>query len=206
MPVTKRFFYINCRGEECNKLSEIIMENIPSIEQLDVAVTNQGLYITIYGYKSEIKSIWRKIRDIVNSYKSSIVLSRGYSKVSVEYLFNKFKQTLPPKLLVFILNKLGYRAEYSLDKNTILTNAPLETIEEVANRVIELMNNLKHKVSGSITKYYVIASCILTNQTIDNVLTIGLEINHLYIDENGKYRLRIDWKKALEEVINKFKS
>lgn len=205
MPLVKRFFYISCRGEECSKLSEIIRENIPSIERIDIAVTERGLYITIYGYKSEIRGIWRKIREIVSAYRSSVVMNREYGIVSLDYLFSKFKQTFPPNLLIYILGKLGYRAGYGFDRNSIITNASLKIVEEMAGRIIELMNSLKHRVSGSITKYYVVALCILTDQSIDNVLAMGLENNHLYIDDDGKYRLRVEWRSALEEIINKYK-
>lgn len=205
MPLVKRLFYVNCRGEECSKLSEIITENIPSTEQVDIAITDWGLYITIYGYKSDIKNIWRKIRSIVNSYRSSAIVGEKHSRVSLEYLFNKLKHTFPPNMLVYILKKLNYRAEYIVDENIIVTNASLSIVEDVSKRIVKLINDIKHRVSGTTTKYYVIASCILTNKSIDEVLVIGLENNHLYIDQDGKYRLKIEWRKALEEFINKYK-
>ncbi|MEM0380101.1 MAG: DUF2067 domain-containing protein [Desulfurococcaceae archaeon] len=199
----KRFFYIKCSGSECAKLSEIIMENIPSSELIDIVISDNGLYISIHGYKTEIKNIWMKIREIVNSYRSSVVSGKGYSSLKIEYLVRKFKHTFPPILLVFILNKMNYRAELSIDKNTIHTNAPLDIVEDVVSKIINLLDELKHRVSGTTTKYYVVASCILTNKSIDEVLTDGLKNNHLLIDENGKYKLRIDWKRALNEVISK---
>jgi hypothetical protein len=84
MPLIKRFFHIPCRGDECFKLAELIKERAPAVNIINLEIGNDGLYIEMYGYKSEIKNAWEYIRRIVSAYRSSIKqLSKGLRRIKV---------------------------------------------------------------------------------------------------------------------------
>ena len=129
MPLIKRSFYIPCRGDECFKLAEIIREKIPVVEQVDIEVGESGLYITMYGYKTDIKNAWSYIKRLVSSYKSAIIERGGVRRIKVEYIVEKTRHTFPPRLLVEILKHMGYTVELSENKEDIITNASLEVVE-----------------------------------------------------------------------------
>ncbi len=205
MPLIKRRFFIQCIGEECFKLAELIREKAPLVEQMDIMITDKGLYITMYGYKSDIRNAWKYVQGLVTSYKSAVTEQGGYRRVKIDYLVEKIGHTFPPRLLAEILKLMGYSTEYDRERNEIRTSAPLDKIEEIVKRIISIMESIKFDVSGTTSKYYVIASSILSNLPINEVYEKGLEFDHLYVDEDGKYRIKLEWRRALEDFLRRVK-
>jgi len=199
LPLIKRSFFIKCRGEDCLKLAEMIREKMPSVEQVEVVFKNDGLYITMYGYKSDVQNAWRYLKSILPMFKP-VTKDKGCIRINLDYLFKKLKNTFPPRLIVEILSIKGFKADYDDERNELVTNAGMDIVEEYALKIIELMNEVKYRVKGTTTKYYVVASAILTNQSIDEVINIGLNMNHLTIVDD-KPCLRIEWRKAIRDFI-----
>ena len=204
MPLIKRSFYVPCKGEECYKLAELIREKAPVVEQIDIGITDSGLYITMYGYKTDIRNAWSYIKRLVSSYKSAVVEHGGKRRIRVDYVVERIGHTFPPKLLIEILKYKGYVAELSEFKNEIITNASLEVVEETASKIHELINEIRFNVRGTTTKYYVVAASILTGMKPEEVYRHGLELNHLVI-EDEKYRIRVEWRSALREFLKAFR-
>lgn len=205
MPLTKRKFFIQCLDDECFKLADLIREKIPQVEQIDITITSHGLYITMYGYKTDIRNAWKYIRELITGYKSAITEQGGIKKVKINFLVEKIKHTFPPRLLIEILRLKGYNANYDKENNLIETTAPLNEIEDIVKKIVSIMEDIKYKVAGTTTKYYVIGSSVLTGLLPSEIFEKGTKYGYLYIDEDGKYRLRIDWRKALEDFMRKLK-
>ncbi len=207
MPLIKRFFYIPCRGEECFKLAELIKEKIPSVEYVDITIEEDGLYITMYGYKTDIKYAWEYIRRLVSSYKSSVTtLKGGIKRIKIEYLVEKTRRTFPPIVLVEILERLGYKAGLNQDKTEIYTDAPTELIEEIINKIWEVINAIKYDVRGTTSKYFVVVSSIVLKMDPEQVLSKAYSMGIMGKDEEGKYRIRKEWRKALNEFISEYRN
>ena len=207
MPLIKRFFYIPCRGEECFKLAELIREKIPSVEYLDITIEEDGLYITMYGYKTDIKYAWEYIRRLVSSYKSSITTLRGgIKRIKIAYLVEKTRKTFPPIVLVEILERLGYKAGLNQEKTEIYTDAPTELIEEIVNKIWEVINAIKYGVRGTTSKYFVVVSSIVLKMDPEQVLSRAYSMGIMDKDEEGKYRIKKEWRKALNEFISEYKN
>ncbi len=207
MPLIKRFFYIPCRGEECFKLAELIREKIPSVEYLDITIEEDGLYITMYGYKTDIKYAWEYIRMLVSSYKSSITTLRGgIKRIKIAYLVEKTRKTFPPIVLVEILERLGYKAGLNQEKTEIYTDAPTELIEEIVNKIWEVINAIKYGVRGTTSKYFVVVSSIVLKMDPEQVLSRAYSMGIMDKDEEGKYRIKKEWRKALNEFISEYKN
>ena len=207
MPLIKRFFYIPCRGEECFKLAELIREKIPSVEYVDITIEEDGLYITMYGYKTDIKYAWEYIRRLVSSYKSSITtLKGGIKRIKIEYLVEKTRKTFPPIVLVEILGRLGYRAGLNQDKTEIYTDAPTELIEEIVNKIWEVINAIKYDVKGTTSKYFVVVLSIVLKMEPEQVLSRAYSMGMMDKDEEGKYRIKKEWRKALNEFISEYRN
>ncbi len=207
MPLIKRFFYIPCRGEECFKLAELIREKIPSVEYLDITIEEDGLYITMYGYKTDIKYAWEYIRRLVSSYKSSITTLRGgIKRIKIAYLVEKTRKTFPPIVLVEILERLGYKAGLNQEKTEIYTDAPTELIEEIVNKIWEVINAIKYDVRGTTSKYFVVVSSIVLKMDPEQVLSRAYSMGIMDKDEEGKYRIKKEWRKALNEFISEYKN
>jgi len=203
MPFTKRFFYVPCKGEECFKLAEVIREKAPAVEQVDISISDHGLYIVMYGYESDVKSAWRYVRSLVASYKSAVKTKHGLTRVKVEYIVSKVRRTFPPRLLVEVLKRMGYRAELSEDSSSIETNAPVEKLEELADLIAKRADEVRYEVRGTATKYYVVAASILSGKPVSEVLNIGVALGHLKLDENEKYSIVVEWRQALSEFLSK---
>jgi len=207
LPLIKRFFYIPCRGEECFKLAELIKEKIPSVEYVDITIEEDGLYITMYGYKTDIKYAWEYIRRLVSSYKSSITtLKGGVKRIKIEYLVEKIRKTFPPIVLVEILERLGYKAGLNQDKTEIYTDAPIELIEEIVNKIWEVINVIKYDVRGTTTKYFVVVLSIVLKMEPEQVLSRAHSMGIMDKDEEGKYRIKKEWRKALNEFISEYRN
>ncbi len=207
MPLIKRFFYIPCRGEECFKLAELIKEKIPSVEYIDITIEEDGLYITMYGYKTDIKYAWEYIRRLVSSYKSSItILKGGIKRIKIEYLVEKTRKTFPPIVLVEILEYLGYKAVLNKDKTEIYTDAPTELIEEIVNKIWEVINAIKYDVRGTTSKYFIVVSSIVLKMDPEQVLSKAYSAGIMDKDEEGKYRIKKEWRKALNEFISEYRN
>jgi len=207
LPLIKRFFYIPCRGEECFKLAELIREKIPSVEYLDITIEEDGLYITMYGYKTDIKYAWEYIRRLVSSYKSSITTLRGgIKRIKIAYLVEKTRKTFPPIVLVEILERLGYKAGLNQEKTEIYTDAPTELIEEIVNKIWEVINAIKYDVRGTTSKYFVVVSSIVLKMDPEQVLSRAYFMGIMDKDEEGKYRIKKEWRKALNEFISEYKN
>jgi len=207
LPLIKRFFYIPCRGEECFKLAELIKEKIPSVEYVDITIEENGLYITMYGYKTDIKYAWEYIRRLISSYKSSITaLKGGVKRIKIEYLVEKTRKTFPPIVLVEILERLGYKAGLNQDKTEIYTDAPTELIEEIVNKIWEVINAIKYDVRGTTSKYFAVVLSIVLKMEPEQVLSRAYSMGIMDKDEEGKYRIKKEWRKALNEFISEYRN
>ncbi|RLG80393.1 MAG: DUF2067 domain-containing protein [Thermoprotei archaeon] len=204
MPLIKRSFYVQCRGSDCFKLAELIKEKTPTVEYIDVSVTENGIYISVYGYKTDVKNVWRHIRKLVSLYYSAVREFKGLRRVKIEYLVDKLKRTFPPRLLVVIINHMGYRCELAEKGEEIITEAPLELIESVASTIICKLDEIKYDVKGITAKYYVVAGSALLGIPVDEVYKLGIKHGHLWVDNEGKFRLRVEWKQGLNELLEKY--
>ncbi len=201
MPLIHRVYHISCSGEECYKLAEFIRENI-SVPEISISFREHGIYIELYGYKSDIRNAWNKIKYLVSLYRQSTVRTgRGY-RVSIDYIVSRIRKTFPPVLVAEILKRMGYSVEYRGD--SIETNAEPDIVESVAEQVADIIQSIRYSVGGTATKYFISAATVLTNRSVERVEEVIhelMELGYLYRDEDGRFRLRLDWRRALDMYL-----
>ncbi len=71
MPLIKRSFFIPCRGEECLKLVEALKSSL-NVNEATISISEGGILIELYGYKTDIKRSWSKSRRIISAYKKGL--------------------------------------------------------------------------------------------------------------------------------------
>ncbi|MCS7128286.1 MAG: DUF2067 domain-containing protein [Sulfolobales archaeon] len=71
MPLVKRSFFISCRGDECLKLIEVLRSSL-NVNEATVSISEGGIIIELYGYKTDIKRSWSKSRKVVRAFKKSL--------------------------------------------------------------------------------------------------------------------------------------
>ncbi len=198
MPLVKRTFHIPCKGDECLELATIISEKVPAVESIDIDITNSGLIITMYGYKTDIKRAWEHVKMIAKNYKATTSFGRGTKKYSLQLLVETTRKTFPPQLLVEMLNHMGYKALY--DNEELFTDASLDLIVEVINKIIVIAENIRYKLKGKTTKYYVIAASILTGRNVEEIIHESME-KSLMARINDELIITKEWRKALKEIL-----
>lgn len=207
MPLIKRFFYIPCTSDECFKLAELIREKAPQVEFIDIEIRDKGLYIEMYGYKTDIKNAWEYIRRLISSAKAVESYAKpGIRRIKIEYLVERKKKTFSPILLAEVLKLRGFKADLSDYKDEIITDAPMKVIDELIDKIWDYIEKIKYYVRGATTKYFVVASSILSGLDPGEVIIKSANIGLLYKDEDDKYRLKKEWRRAISEFLNKIKS
>ena len=200
MPLIKKRFYIKCNGDECFKLAEIIKTNMVSKEST-IIIKDNGIVIELYGYKTDIKNTWLKIKRLLSIYKATYS-REGRNVYPLEHIVSLSRKTFPPRLLVEILKYQGYMAEYK-DGN-IISNADLEHIVKLVNRINELINDLRYTVKGTTSKYFLVAASILLNTDPMSIIEHSLNKGLMIQDQDGKPCLRVEWRQALSKILRSF--
>lgn len=203
MPLIKRSFFIPCSGEECIKLAELIKDNI-SVLEASIDIKEHGIEVTMYGYKTDIKKMWVKIRQVISTYRELMKAGEsGYKKIPLEYLVSLTRKTFPPLLLVEILKKKRFTASY--ENGVIETNADLDTLKELIDRIASIFEEIKYDVRSTTTKYFIVSASILTGLEPRIVIEKGIEKGLLKLEEE-KPKLTKEWRQALSEFISQHTS
>ncbi len=195
----KRVFHISCRGEECYRIAEFIKENI-GVPEISITFRENGLYIELYGYKSDIRNAWARIKQLIRMYRQAHVPTAVGHRVSIEYIVSNIKKTFPPQLLVEVLKRKGYEARY--DGEAIETSASLDTLIGLADSIADIISSLKYRVRGSTAKHLIAASTLLTGKPLEKVIDELVEKGYLYYDEDDKIRIKHEWRSALDSYVN----
>lgn len=198
MPLVKRRFRVPCRGDECIKLYEYVKEKAPSIEYVEYEVSDNGLIINAYGYESEVKKLWSMVKNYVKVWKGIVEKPGSYR---VDALVKVTRKTFPPEVLVIVLEKQGYFAEYNSGDGVIYTNAGSERVIELINRISELNSIVKDMVKGTATRYFALASSILTGLQPAEVLEVASRLGLAEPSDEGRYALKYEWRRAIDLFI-----
>lgn len=196
----KRVFTIPCRKDRCLELSNLILEKI-TVDEATVHVGENSIEIRVYGYKSDIKETWNKIKRLINEFKSSIRVEKNALRIKIDYLVKKSGKAFPPRVLVEVLKRTGYYAQYYKGDQAIVTNAPLEKLFEHIESINRVYEEVKHNLRGKTTIYYVIILSLVLRKDPGFIIEKGRELNHLQLDDEGKFRLRVNLQQALDEFI-----
>jgi len=198
LPLVKRRFRVPCRGDECIKLYEYVKEKAPSIEYVEYEVSDNGLIINAYGYESDVKKLWNTVKNYVKVWRGVAEKPGSYR---VDALVKVTRKTFPPEVLVIVLEKQGYFAEYNSGDGAIYTNAGSERVIELINRISELNNIVKDMVKGTATRYFTLASSILTGLQPAEVLEVASRLGLVEPSDEGRYALKYEWRRAIDLFI-----
>ncbi len=198
MPLVKREYFIPCSGGECIAIAELIQENIGNCE-IAIDIRDNGLYIILYGYKTDVRNAWARIKKLVKSYRESVKPCREGYRVSVEYIVSKTRKTFPPLLLVEILKRMGYPTDYR--EGYIVSSLDTEEIIGCADKVASLLQEIRYDVWSTTAKYFVVAASILSNKEPSIVIEDAIEKGIMYRDEDDRPRLKMEWRQALDKYL-----
>lgn len=204
MPLIKRKFYVPCSEVECLKLYELLRDKMPSVSYVSMSITGSGLLIEAYGYESDVKDLWFEVKRIIGPLKE-ITRKTGMRRYSVPILVKMIHRTFPPRILVEVLKKMNYRAEYLESEDEVLTNAPLEVIVDVAEKIANLNNEVGRLAASTSTRYYIVAACALTNLPLEDVVRHSIEQGVLKPIADNRYTISVDWRTALDLFLKNIK-
>lgn len=205
MPLIKRKIHVPCSGDECIKLYEILKDRIPLISYVELSITSKGLLIEAYGYESDIKDLWIEIKRILKPLRE-ISRKSGLRRYSVDFLVQTTRKTFPPRVLVEVLKRTSHIVEYSSEENIIITNAQSEEITGLIEKIHESLREASDISGNTSTRYYLVASSVLTRLTISEIVNTSLKLGILEQNEKGKYILLEEWEKALDILTKNIKS
>ncbi len=202
MARVKRTFYVSCSGEECIRLSEFLIENMKGFVDISIDAVDKGLYIEIYGYKTDVKNAWNRIKRLIALYMEKEPRARGsLYHYTLESLIREIHRTFPPRLLAEIIRRMGYRVR--IGEGYIETDMEPQGLKEIVSRIAGIMDDIKYDVRGKTTKYYVAAASILSGDDPFTVIENSLEKGILGEDEEtGKPMLRYEWRQALDMYLS----
>jgi len=200
LPLVKRKLFVPCREDECFKLYELLKEKMPSVNYASFDVTEKGLLIEVYGYESDVKELWFEIKRLVGPLKE-ITRKSGVRKYSVDLITKMIKKTFPPRVLVEVLKRLNYYADLLEGENQLATNASFEEVVRLAEKTADLNNEASRVAGNTSTRNYIVALCIITGLSIDEIVKESLEQGLLSQNESGKYIVTRDWRSALDVFL-----
>lgn len=204
MPLIKRRFCIPCKEDECLRLYELLKDRMPSINYVSMQITNKGLLLEAHGYESDIKDLWVEVKKLIGPLKE-IARKAALRKYNISLITKMIHKTFPPRLLVEVLKRMHHAVEYSSDEDCISTNAPLEEVLKLAEKIADLNYEATEMAANTSTRYYIIASCILCGMPLENVVELSTNLNLLKRSEGGKYVLAVDWRTALDTLLKNVK-
>lgn len=198
----KRVYFVRCRGEECISLSEFLLENMAGFVDVTMRVVDDGVLIEIYGYKSEVRDAWTKIKKLLSMYSEQFPAGRkGRYRYSLEAVVRRVRHTFPPQLLAEIAARMG--RFLAAQEGYLETDMSPEELYGLASRIAEAMEEVRYEVRGRTTKYYVVAASILSSKPIPDVIDESMELGILGEDEDtGKPVLRYEWRQALDKYLS----
>ncbi|MEM1761462.1 MAG: DUF2067 family protein, partial [Desulfurococcaceae archaeon] len=95
--------------------------------------------------------------------------------------------------------------EHLSDEDSIVTNAPLEEILRLAERIADLNPEATRLAANTSTRYYIIAGCILSEMSLEGVVGLSADLNILKRSEDGRHVLVVDWRTALDIFLKNIK-
>lgn len=196
----KRVFTIPCRKDKCLELSNLILEKI-GVEEATLRVGENSIEVKVYGYESDVKATWSRIKRLIKEYRSSVKIEKNLLKIKVDYLVKKTGRAFPPKVLVETLRRKGFFAQYDKGEGVIVTDASLDKITECVESITKIYEQVKYDLRGKTAIYYVTILSLVLGREPEFVIEKAKELNHVYLDEDGKLRLRLNLQQALDEFI-----
>jgi len=200
LPLVKRKLFIPCSGEECLKLYELLRDKMPPVNYVSLNLMDKGLLIEVYGYETDVKETWFLIKRLLAPLKEASKKS-GLRRISVDLISKSIHGTFPLRALIEVLRRMNYLVEYSVEENTIVTNASFEVVVSIASRIASLNSEASKVASNTSTRYYLASASIIAGLSIDKVIEVSLTIGFLTQDQSGKYVLTRDWRTALDLFI-----
>ncbi|WP_440060242.1 DUF2067 family protein [Thermogladius sp. 4427co] len=201
MPLSKKVYRIKCVDEPCEKLAEAIGDRISLLGEYNIRIENNYIIIELYGYESDIKKAWFKIKSLLGVPAKG---GKGLAGYRLDYFFRELGATFSPRILVEVLKRRGFVVETGEDASIIYTNAGREIVVDIARRIIELSNNIPKDVKGSSTRYYLVTLGVLTGVSIQELVDKAVELGHIRRDREG-LRLAVEWVRGVEEFLKRLK-
>jgi len=202
MPLVKRRFRVKCVDEPCEKLAERISDGISIAGEYSVTIQDGFVTVEFYGYESEIKKAWNKIKSML---AGSPKVEKGVFVYDVNAVFKDIGSTFPPRVLVEVLRRQGFTAVLSGEGDKIRTNASRQTVYSISSRIAEVARSIPGEIRGLSTKYYLLTISVLTSLPVEEVIGRGIEAAHLKRDENGFITLNIEWLQGVDDFLKRVK-
>ncbi|MGB9827819.1 MAG: DUF2067 family protein [Thermosphaera sp.] len=204
MPLVKRRFYVNCSHDECVEIIQRVSEKLPSIDTVEYEVGEDGMLIEMYGYSTDIKKAWAVIKEYFK--RSGRPGGKGLVKYSLKSLARQTGKTFPPMVLVKLLGLKGFKASYSSMDEAIHTDAGMDVLTDLINRIDAAVALVRDRVKGTAGKYYLTTLIVATGLGLEDIVSESLRLGHLTInEENGLLSLAVEWDKGVDEFIKNYR-
>lgn len=181
-----------------------LLERLSSALKASVArvrVRDGRVFIEVTGTKAQIRESWAEAKAVVEELWELYRLMRG-GEGSVRVIVREVGRTFPPDALVEALRLRGYAA--SIEGDMLRTNAPYEVLIETARRIVEALDAVRFSAQGAgLRKTVAIVSAALgvgVEEVLERAVGEGLVER-----SGGKYRLLVDWRRALRGLAAVFK-
>ncbi len=191
----KRRLVIKCKTTEaCLELLNKITEDVSS-RFLKSEVKGNALHLEVLGMPYELKEIKYEIEALKKEIERKYLQGRKY--VKIDEISKLFRGTISIDVLLKVLKFLGYPSW--IEGGKLYTNAPMELLEEIIEKYVELQKDevVRFKLSKS-TKNVILTISLATGASPKEVLDAMVREN---LVEEGPFRYQL--KENAELVINK---
>lgn len=204
MPITRKFV-VNCPSEDfCQELLNILLENLPSYNMY-YRIRNNKMVITITGLKGDVNHVWSMIKTYKQLLMTTYSKSRneeGLLNLPIKYIVMNIRKTFPPDVIVTLLSSKGYKV--ILENDVIKTNASKSEVFDIANKVADILQELKYQVLGRNTRKIIVITSILLNKSINETIDFLKETGVLEELEKNRYKLKVNLDQALSTILRQY--
>ncbi len=165
----------------------------------EIRVEGGRASIAVVGTEAQLREAWASIKEAVTQLWELYRLLSG-GEATIEAIAREAGRTFPPEALVEALRLMGYEATLDEDKTVLRTAAPSEKVVEAARRIAEVMDEIRFSVRGSAAKKLVAALSAGLGVPADAVIEYGLRSRVFIRDDEGKVRLRMEWRQGLRRL------
>lgn len=173
-----------------------------SDENLVVTIRGNRLKISINAAKADAESLLQKIKAKMSEWKASRQIEKGFHKVPLGYVLSMASMRISIPLNAFIdaLNLKGYKSE--LKGKYVLTKLETGKLIEELERFSEHYSQAIYLDAYPIVKRIAAILMFVKKIGIEEVLEFLRKKNIIDSDEQGRARLRVNYRDALKILEN----
>jgi len=185
-------------NEEALRFVELLSEHLRGANII-IDLKGTTVKVRVYGSRSDIKSTFLKIKDLVTIVKGE--RGEGLKKYSLRYLLtsSELKAPIPIDLIRDVLALKEFKVE--IKRGYVITDASLEEVRRTIERISEIYSELRSVRASPRAKKVIALMSSLTELSVGEALKVLLDNGVIRTVEGaGTYALTCKYEVVLEVV------